>query len=287
VEQVLHLVCWSGSVAFQPVAKRSSSVLLTSGTLQPMSLLQNEYFGGGVASATPSAAAAAGRGGVPASKLVTADGAAASGAGGGLQPTAKASAKATELQLMAMSPASRKAEAAADSPAHEPDDTPERRSFLQFSAPHFDAVSDNLVTLFVSEAAVPPPHHRPHSPATVSLLGTYAQRRDPSYLRALGGTIVRLARVVPAGMLVYFASSEVLQNAIAAWRAPCGERGDGPSICQQLEAAKRVFVEPVKATADEFDARLSEFKAVSGAFPSLMRSLLTEICLCHACSCRK
>ena len=54
--------------------------------------------------------------------------------------------------------------------------------------------------------------------------------------------------------------SSVLQNAIEAWRAPCGERGaEQPSICQQLEAVKRVFLEPIKATADEFDARLNEY----------------------------
>ena len=54
--------------------------------------------------------------------------------------------------------------------------------------------------------------------------------------------------------------TSVLQNAIEAWRAPCGERGaEQPSICQQLEAVKRVFVEPIKATTDEFDARLNEY----------------------------
>ena len=43
---MLNLLCWSGSVAFEPVAQRASSVLLTSGTLQPMHLLQHEFFDG-------------------------------------------------------------------------------------------------------------------------------------------------------------------------------------------------------------------------------------------------
>ena len=217
---VLSLLCWSGSVAFEPVAKRSSSVLLTSGTLQPMHLLQTEFFG-----------------------------------------TAAVPGQSTGLQLEAQSPASDKLEA--KSKADQPD-TLDRRTFLQFSAPHFPGVSDNLTTLFVSEAAVPPPHPV-GVPTQVSLLGNYEQRFDPSYLRALGMAIVQVAHVVPAGMLVYFPSTAVLQNAIQTWRAPCGVRGDEPSICQQLEATKRVFVEPIKATADEFDARLSEYKMAAEA----------------------
>ena len=61
-------------------------------------------------------------------------------------------------------------------------------------------------------------------------------------------------------MLVYFPSTAVLQNAIEAWSSPCGTRGEDPSICQQLEAVKRVFVEPMNATTDEFDARLNAYK---------------------------
>ena len=45
MDGVLHLLCWSASVAFRPVAKRAASVLLTSGTLHPMHLLQTEFFG--------------------------------------------------------------------------------------------------------------------------------------------------------------------------------------------------------------------------------------------------
>ena len=66
---------------------------------------------------------------------------------------------------------------------------PERVEFLQFSAPHFEAVSNNLLNLYVSEA----PSHWSHYGAgaggngatSVSLFGDYKSRSDSAYLSAL------------------------------------------------------------------------------------------------------
>jgi hypothetical protein len=152
---ILNLLCWSAAVAFEPIAKRASSVLLTSGTLQPMNLLQTEFF----AQIPPQ----------PASTMSVDE---IRAVGGALSPK---SAKAFETEEQKAGP-----------------DSEERRTFLQFSAPHFDSVANNLLNLFVSEAPVPgaPPG------SSVSLQGSYQQRSDPSYLRALGGTILQLAHIV-------------------------------------------------------------------------------------------
>ena len=162
---VLHLLCWSAAVAFRPVAKRASSVLLTSGTLHPMHLLQTEFF---APNTWPVAA-------VPASPAHDRQLTAASGAQAN---DGDPSAVGVELQ-----------------------EPPERLEFLQFSAPHFEAVSNNLLNLFVSEAPTYCPGGAAATP--VRLLGDYRSRSDTAYLSALGGCVLRAASVVPKGLLVY------------------------------------------------------------------------------------
>ena len=170
---------------------------------------------------------------------------------------------------------------------------PERLEFLQFSAPHFEAVSNNLLNLFVSEAPCysQATHHDAAASAggSVRLLGDYRSRSDAGYLSALGGCVLRAAGVVPKGLLVYFPSTAVMQACLQKWgllnlndgvRGRGGSRGTagglsrpgdlGPdfahgSIAQQLAAAKSLFVEPMRATADEFDAVLSRYKTAASA----------------------
>lgn len=171
---VLHLLCWSAAVAFRPVAKRASSVLLTSGTLHPMHLLQTEFF---APNTWPVAA-------IPAAPAHD------------RQPTAANGAQANDIDP-----------SAAGVELQEP---PERLEFLQFSAPHFEAVSNNLLNLFVSEA----PSYCPDGAAAtpVRLLGDYRSRSDAAYLSALGGCVLRAASVVPKGLLVYLLRFKLASN---------------------------------------------------------------------------
>jgi hypothetical protein len=154
------------------VAKRASSVLLTSGTLHPMHLLQTEFF-------APSTWPVSG----PAS------------------PTPKQERKAGGAQA-----------AVADAAAAEIPEPPERLEFLQFSAPHFENVPNNLLNLFVSEAP-----SGTSGGGGVTLLGDYRSRSDRGYLSALGGCVLRAAGVVPKGLLVYFPSTAVLQACLQNW----------------------------------------------------------------------
>eukprot|EP01052_Picozoa_sp_SAG31_P022814 SAG31_NODE_1836_length_7126_cov_8.436175_4_plen_354_part_00 len=157
----LHLLCWSASVAFEPITKRCSSILLTSGTLQPMGLLQSEFFADGPLQSVPTS-----------------------------PKPPQAGKKLKERKPW--EPLDRS-----------PEQITARRTFLQFSAPHFEAVSGNLLNLFVSAA--------PTANGTeVQMLGDYKQRSQPSYIEAVGGTILGVARQVPHGLLVYFASTTAL-----------------------------------------------------------------------------
>ena len=203
---VLHILCWSASVAFRPVAKRAASVLLTSGTLQPMDLLTSEFFAPDTQPPPP--------------------------------PPKPGVANEKQVEVK--------------------EEPPERLSFLQFSAPHFDAVANNLLNLFVSEA----PSRADGGGVSVPLRGDFASRSDADYLSALGGCVLRTARVVPKGLLVYFPSTAVMQACLSNWgiitqplRAP-----PPGSVAQQLQVAKSIFVEPMRATADEFDSVLSNYK---------------------------
>ena len=88
-----------------------------------------------------------------------------------------------------------------------PEEQAARRAFVQFSAPHFEAVAGNLLNLFVSVA--PSNAGRP-----VELLGDYKHRSTPDYLQAVGGSVLRVAQQVPHGLLVYFASTTALHTAV-------------------------------------------------------------------------
>jgi Rad3-related DNA helicase len=121
---VLHLLCWSASVAFMPVAERASSVLLTSGTLKPMPLLQQEFF------VAPR----------PQPEATEAPGELAPGG----DAVAKVVGDAMVAQLKSDGgPPARSAEARAA-----------RRAFVEFSAPHFEA------GLRRGPSGILPPHSR-------------------------------------------------------------------------------------------------------------------------------
>jgi hypothetical protein len=58
------------------------------------------------------------------------------------------------------------------------------------------------------------------------LSSQYNRREDSEYISELGCTIVNLARVVPAGMLVFFPSYGVMENCVGGWGGPCSRRGN-------------------------------------------------------------
>lgn len=55
--------------------------------------------------------------------------------------------------------------------------------------------------------------------AAVQMVGDYKSRSSPPYLMAVGNTVLGVARQVPHGLLVYFASTNALHSAVENWTA--------------------------------------------------------------------
>lgn len=80
-------------------------------------------------------------------------------------------------------------------------------------------------------------------PGNVALSSAYVTRNDPMYKTDLGNTIVNLARIIPAGLLVFFPSYSVMRSCLEWWHQ--GEDGK-KSIWQRIEQVKFPVVEPQK-----------------------------------------
>ncbi|EDO08439.1 Helicase C-terminal domain family protein [Babesia bovis T2Bo] len=75
------------------------------------------------------------------------------------------------------------------------------------------------------------------------LSSDYNNRSTPSYIKALGESVLTFVRCVPAGVLVFFVSYPVLEDTVNAWKSA--------GIFAALEKEKRVFIES-KGSAKSF-----------------------------------
>lgn len=57
-----------------------------------------------------------------------------------------------------------------------------------------------------------------------NLSSSYERRSDSEYVTELGNTLVALARIVPAGMLVFFPSYSVMDLCVEGWGGPASQR---------------------------------------------------------------
>lgn len=74
-----------------------------------------------------------------------------------------------------------------------------------------------------------------HGPTGKQLKFTYKQRQNPESLEEVGGAVCTVAEEVKDGMIVFFASYDLMNKTIQQWR-----KG---ALWQQLERIKKVFVE--------------------------------------------
>eukprot|EP01065_Artemidia_motanka_P037992 TRINITY_DN46875_c0_g1_i1.p1 TRINITY_DN46875_c0_g1~~TRINITY_DN46875_c0_g1_i1.p1 ORF type:complete len:1044 (+),score=290.51 TRINITY_DN46875_c0_g1_i1:59-3190(+) len=78
-------------------------------------------------------------------------------------------------------------------------------------------------------------------PGGVSMDSRYQNRTSVDYLEDSGRAVLEVLRATPAGVLVFFGSFAFMRSSVAAWKAD-------PDLWQSIEAAKRVFEEPSRAT---------------------------------------
>ena len=90
----------------------------------------------------------------------------------------------------------------------------------------------------------------PVGPKGVVLNSSYATRTSPAYMEDLGLALANWARIVPDGLLVFFASYSVLDACMRHWKSSSGEqRGSGVlsfngTLWDRIVRDKQAVVEP-------------------------------------------
>ncbi|KDD73124.1 DEAD2 domain-containing protein, partial [Helicosporidium sp. ATCC 50920] len=112
----------------------------------------------------------------------------------------------------------------------------------------------------------------PRGPTGAALNSSFLTRDSPEYRRDLGAAVVNFARIVPDGMLVFFASYGLLTSAVEAWQAsPAG----GESVWDRIARHKSPIVEPRDAAL--FGQAVADFKAKLDA-PGSKGAVLFAVC---------
>ncbi|EFJ52319.1 hypothetical protein VOLCADRAFT_30322, partial [Volvox carteri f. nagariensis] len=98
----------------------------------------------------------------------------------------------------------------------------------------------------------------PTGPSGAPLNSTYASRDSATYKDELGNALVNVARLVPDGLLVFFASYAAMDSAINHWKQNGGAGGVG-STWERIVRHKAPVVEPRESSA--FGAAIEEFRS--------------------------
>eukprot|EP00727_Mastigamoeba_balamuthi_P005711 m51a1_g176 putative regulator of telomere elongation helicase 1-like (853) ;mRNA; r:584092-587690 len=113
-------------------------------------------------------------------------------------------------------------------------------------------------------------------PSNSALNGSYKNRSNPQYVADVGNALVNFARMIPAGVLVFFPSYKMLSTCVEEWK----QRARGMATWQLIEKHKRVFVEPKFAAqmGVVFDEFCREIKTGSGGamFFAVARGKVSE-----------
>ncbi|CAL8466940.1 g6476 [Coccomyxa elongata] len=106
----------------------------------------------------------------------------------------------------------------------------------------------------------------PVGPKGVTLNSSYATRTSPAYMDDLGLAIANWARIVPDGLLVFFASYTVLEACLHHWKSSAGasaQRGGvlafQGTLWDRIVKDKQAVIEPRRS--DEFQAAAEDYKA--------------------------
>lgn len=118
----------------------------------------------------------------------------------------------------------------------------------------------------------------PSGPSGHALNSSYASRGAREYKEDLGNAIVNFARIVPDGLLVFFASYGLMQGLIEAWKLP---GAGGVSVWDRIGQHKPQVVEPREAAlfpaaAADFAAKLESPAHRGAAFFAVCRGKVSE-----------
>ena len=116
-------------------------------------------------------------------------------------------------------------------------------------------------------------------PCSRTLSSEYTVRNTDDYMKELGNSLVNIARRVPFGMLVFFASYKHMNDCIEFWHR---NRLGNLSFMEQLEKNKHIVTEPriggqnaVKAVFEEYSLSLNNNKGGAIMF-AVMRGKVSE-----------
>lgn len=92
----------------------------------------------------------------------------------------------------------------------------------------------------------------PVGPKGVVLNSSYATRTSPAYMEDLGLALANWARIVPDGLLVFFASYTVLEACLRHWKSSSGSEQRGSSavlsfhgtLWDRIVRDKQAVIEP-------------------------------------------
>jgi regulator of telomere elongation helicase 1 len=107
-------------------------------------------------------------------------------------------------------------------------------------------------------------------PDGVRLSSGYKTRESDEYKISLGRSLIKIAQVVPDGMLVFFPSYRAMDSSVLFWKSVgLGDHGQKPSIFELLLQRKRIVVEPREA-ADFAAAILAHQTNIQGGHGSIL-----------------
>ncbi|XP_031627520.1 regulator of telomere elongation helicase 1 homolog [Contarinia nasturtii] len=110
-------------------------------------------------------------------------------------------------------------------------------------------------------------------PDEVELDSTYKNRKNPNYNKSLGNTILKFAKTVPGGLLVFFTSYSLMKQHIIVWKST--------RIWDNIEKVKRIFVEPqtkqeLQITMNDYYRTNNDPTSKGAIFMAVMRGKVSE-----------
>ncbi|EIE26626.1 DNA repair helicase [Coccomyxa subellipsoidea C-169] len=126
----------------------------------------------------------------------------------------------------------------------------------------------------------------PVGPKGVVLNSSYATRTSPAYMEDLGLALANWARIVPDGLLVFFASYTVLEACLRHWKANSGDQRGGVlgfngTLWDRIVRDKQAVIEPrrseeFQAAADDYRAKLKDPSSRGAIFFAVCRGKVSE-----------
>ena len=110
-------------------------------------------------------------------------------------------------------------------------------------------------------------------PDDQELLANFANRSNPKYLTSLGQSLVEIAKSVPDGLLIFFASYAWMDSCLSHWKQV--------GVWERLNDKKECFVEPknrsgLSKTVSDFRAKVRHPSRIGACFLAVCRGKVSE-----------